>query len=198
MGILFVKNFLSNVMTCIVGLVDKNNRCVIIGGDSAGVSPYHDCTIRKDEKVFFNGDFLIGGTTSFRMLNILRYCFKPPIIDTSDIYRYMCTKFIGEIRKVFSDEGFMQKNDEGKEVGGNFLVAYKDRLFVVLEDFQVGENLNGMATVGSGREYAIGALSVLINQKQSCFDSVQKSLEVASMHSTSVCGPYIILNTENV
>ena len=51
-------------MTCIVGLID--GRRVWMGGDSAGVSGL-DITVRADAKVFRNGDFLIGFTSSFRM-----------------------------------------------------------------------------------------------------------------------------------
>ena len=57
-------------MTCIVGLID--GRRVWMGGDSAGVSGL-DITVRADAKVFRNGDFLIGFTSSFRMGQLLAF-----------------------------------------------------------------------------------------------------------------------------
>lgn len=57
-------------MTCIVGLVDGDR--VILGGDSAGIAGWH-LQLRADEKVFRNGPYAIGFTTSFRMGQILRY-----------------------------------------------------------------------------------------------------------------------------
>lgn len=62
-------------MTCIVGLVDKGS--IYMGGDSAGVAGL-SVTTRADEKVFLNGPFIMGFTTSFRMGQILRYKFVPP------------------------------------------------------------------------------------------------------------------------
>lgn len=45
-------------MTCIVGIKDKESHRVVIGGDSAAsVGRSHN--LRKDPKVFKNGDFLI-------------------------------------------------------------------------------------------------------------------------------------------
>lgn len=57
-------------MTCIIGYNDKENEKIYMIGDSAGVSNL-DVTVRSDKKVFFNGDFLFGFTTSFRMGQIL-------------------------------------------------------------------------------------------------------------------------------
>lgn len=51
-------------MTCIIGFI--KNKKVYIGGDSAGVGGSH-VTIRRDSKVFKNGNFIMGYTSSFRM-----------------------------------------------------------------------------------------------------------------------------------
>ena len=67
-------------MTVIVGL--QHNGAVYIGGDSAGIAGY-DLMIRHDEKVFVNQQFIMGYTTSFRMGQILRYSFKPPVQQKS-------------------------------------------------------------------------------------------------------------------
>ncbi|HZK68569.1 MAG TPA: hypothetical protein VFC36_03120, partial [Paludibacter sp.] len=121
-------------MTCIVGMVDKNSNRVIIGGDSAS-SGGSNVFIRKDPKVFKNGEFLIGCTTSFRMIQLLRFSLSLPEV-TKDIYEYMCTDFINEVRKCFKDGGYLQKYTNGDEKGGSFLVAYKNRLFKIEDDFQ--------------------------------------------------------------
>ena len=62
-------------MTAIVAIRQDNT--VYMGGDSAGVAGLK-ITIRKDPKVFINGNFLMGFTTSFRMGQLLQYSFKPP------------------------------------------------------------------------------------------------------------------------
>jgi len=182
-------------MTCIVGLIKNGN--VYMGGDSAGTSGL-DTELRKDPKVFKNGDFLIGYTSSFRMGQLLRFKFTPPsIAEDIDIYTYMCTSFVDEVRKIFKEGGF-SKNKESVETGGRFLVGYKGRLFQIDDDFQVGESFNSFNAVGCGDRYAKGALEVLVNYPVK-FDSVEivkYSLRVAEKFSAGVSGPFVIISDE--
>src|SRR5437868_10225276 len=101
-------------MTCIVGLVQNGK--VYIGGDSAGSNNWQ-LTIRKDAKVFFNGDFLIGAGTSFRMIQLLRYSFKPPVYENIEdnpdyLSCYMATSFVDGIRECLKNGGFAKKDAE--------------------------------------------------------------------------------------
>lgn len=181
-------------MTCIVGVVDKKLNKVFIGGDSASAG-YNNIFIRKDEKVFRNGAFVIGCTTSFRMIQLLRYSFKPPKINGKDIYEYMCTDFINEVRECFKNGGYIQKFQDGDEKGGDFLVAYENRLFKVDSDFQVAENLNGIDACGSGMDFALGSVYSLIDRKITTEDKIFKALESAEFFSLGVRKPFILINT---
>ena len=180
-------------MTCIVGYLDKKSDKVIIGGDSAGVAGF-ELSIRKDPKVFKNEDFIIGCTSSFRMIQLLRFSFKPPKVHDKDIYEYMCTDFIDAVRSCFKNGGFLEKERES-EVGGFFLVAYKNRLFQIQGDFQVSEQLNGMDSCGCGSAYALGSLRCLAEFSLDPTEIVRKSLESAEFFSAGVSRPFIILST---
>lgn len=175
-------------MTCIVGFVDKKNNKVIIGADSAGISDL-DVTIRKDEKVFKNEDFVIGCTSSFRMVQLLRFSFKPPRIHDKEIYEYMCTDFINAVRKCFEEGGYLQTFENGGEKGGTFLVAYKNRLFKVDNDFQVAETTQGYDACGCGEAYALG--SVYNTSKANAETIVLDALKCAENFSIGVRGPFI-------
>ena len=178
-------------MSCIVGLVDKNK--VYIGCDSAGVC--NDIiTKRKDSKIFKNGDFIIGCTTSYRMIQLLRYSFKPPEINKKEIYNYMCTDFINEVRKCFKKGGYLQKYPAGDDLGGVFLVAHKDRLFFIDDDFQVGESHVGYQAAGGGEKFALGSLHTSSLFKKS-EDRINAALEAAAFHCTCVCKPFLIYHT---
>ena len=181
-------------MTCIVGYLDKKTKKVTIGGDSAGVAGL-DITIRKDEKVFKVGDFIIGCTSSFRMIQLLRFSFKPPEIKSKNIYEYMCTDFINAVRECFKNGGYLQKYSDGDEKGGTFLVAYKNRLFRIENDFQVAESLNGIDAVGCGADYALGSLHILSRQNLTPKEKVLKSLKTASFFSAGVSKPFVINGT---
>lgn len=182
-------------MTCIVGFVDKKGKKVIIGADSAGVCGWY-LTIRKDPKVFRVGDFIIGCTSSFRMMELLQFSFKPPMPGKKeDLYKYMCTTFIDQVRKTFKDGGWIQKESE-QEKGGKFLVGYKNRLFFVDNDFQIGEPLHGIDAVGCGAEFALGALYT--NKQYFPVDGVTmviRSLEAANKFSAGVAKPFNVLTT---
>lgn len=181
-------------MTCIVGYLDKKTKKVTIGGDSAGVAGL-DITIRKDEKVFKVGDFIIGCTSSFRMIQLLRFSFKAPEIKSKNIYEYMCTDFINAVRECFKNGGYLQRYSDGDEKGGTFLVAYKNRLFRIENDFQVAESLNGIDAVGCGADYALGSLHILSRQNLTPKEKVLKSLETASFFSAGVSKPFVINGT---
>lgn len=181
-------------MTCIVGFLDKKTKTVTMGADSAGVAGL-DITIRKDKKIFRNKDFVIGCTSSFRMIQLLQFKFVPPYIDGKDIYEYMCTDFIDAVRKTFQNGGFLTKDKEA-EHGGFFLVAYKDRLFCIQDDFQVAETTGGMDSVGCGSDYALGCLHTIVNDPSTPEDKVKRSLECAAYFSAGVAGPFHILTTE--
>jgi len=180
-------------MTCIVGVVDTKNKRVLIGADSAGISGW-DITIRKDKKVFNVGDFVIGCTSSFRMIQLLQFSFNPPDIGGKDIFEYMCTDFINAVRTCFRDGGYLQKYTDGDEKGGSFLVGYGDRLFKVDEDFQVGESAQGFDSCGAGAFYALGAI---FNTKEtsSAADAVMEALAAAEYFSSAVSDPFSICAT---
>jgi len=182
-------------MTCIIGIVDKENGNVIIGGDSAS-SNGSNVFIRRDEKVFRNGDFIIGGTTSFRMLQLLRYSFKPPAV-TKDIYEYMCTDFINEVRKCFNEGGYLERKSKGSELGGNFLVGYRNRLFKVEDDFQIAENLSGIDAVGCGADFALGAIHAMWSLNISPRNMILKALEVSEFLALGVKGPFVTATTND-
>lgn len=144
-------------MTCIVGLVGKDG--IYLGGDSASVGAANwSLSVRADEKVFINGDFIFGFTSSFRMGQILRFGFTPPRLHSNvDLYEYMVTSFIDAVRQRFKDAGYIS-NEKGQETGGTFLVGHGRRLFRVDGDFQVGEASNRYDAVGCGQDVALGAL----------------------------------------
>src|ERR1700688_1056035 len=120
-------------MTCICGLIDKGD--VYIGGDSAGISGT-SLAIRSDEKVFANGPFIMGFTTSFRMGQLLRYKFSAPTqTNLQNDMEYMVCSFIDAARHCFSQNGF---GDKEATEGGTFLVGYNGKLYTVGNDYQVG------------------------------------------------------------
>jgi hypothetical protein len=177
-------------MTCIVGLVDKGD--VYIGGDSAGVAGL-SLSIRADEKVFGNGPFIMGFTSSFRMGQLLRYKFSPPAQTVhQDDMEYMVTSFIDACRTCFSQNGF---GDKDATRGGSFLVGYKGSLYTIEGDYQVGKLHAPFDSVGCGSDLALGALYAtegLPPEKR-----INLALQAASTFSAGVSPPFVVLRLES-
>lgn len=176
-------------MTCIVGLV--HNGDVYIGGDSAGVAGL-SITIRSDEKVFGNGPFIMGFTTSFRMGQLLRYKLSPPAqtVHQGDM-EYMVTSFIDACRQCFSQNGF---GDKDASVGGNFLVGYHGKLYNIEGDYQVGVPKLPFDAVGCGSDLALGAM--FATEGMSPEKRIGAALSAASTFSAGVAPPFTILRLE--
>lgn len=179
-------------MTCIVGLVDGKN--VYMGADSSGISGY-DLMLRKDKKIFKksndHGDlFLIAFSNSFRMGQILKYCFEPPPhLDFIDIHEYMVKDFVSSVRESFTNHGVYSRKDEVED--GWILVGIEGRLFTIEPDCQVAETTLPYYSIGCGDSYAKGAMFSnhhLGDPKK----RIIHALECSERFSAGVRGPFVV------
>jgi ATP-dependent protease HslVU (ClpYQ) peptidase subunit len=185
------------IVTCIVGLVEGG--VTYIGADSIGSNSYTK-TIRKDKKVFKLKDTdkaIIGFTSSFRMGQLLMYANN--LLDKRDEdkidHEYLVTKFVPEVIQLFEKGGF-SRNESGEKSGGSFLLGFKDRLYSIDGDFQVGENALNYDACGSGEEFAKGSLHSTNGFNLPPEQRVRKALQAASEFSLYVGGPFYVLNTK--
>ncbi len=176
------------LVTCIVGL--EHDGRVIIGGDSAGVAGY-SITVRADTKVFRNGEFIMGFTSSFRMGQLLRYSLVPPAPQTWDVDRFMATDFISAVRDCLREGGYT-RTESGSEAGGVFLAGIRGRLYRIDSDFQIGRSIDLYDAVGCGEEFALGSLHGSAHLDPQ--DRVQLALEAAAHHSSAVCPPFHVIS----
>lgn len=176
-------------MTCIVGLVCPKKNKVYIGGDSAGITGM-SIQIRSDEKVFRNGPFIMGFTTSFRMGQLLHYSFDPPKHPKSiNDMSFMVRNFIPAVKKCFKDGGYLITQDS-QEHGGEFLVGYKGQLYKIDSDYQVGKLHDNIASVGCGSELALGAMYALAHLYPK--ERILKTLEITTHLNAGVRPPFVI------
>ena len=174
-------------MTCIVGLVHRGT--VYIGGDSASVQGWTS-RITRLPKVFRRGPFLIGYTTSFRMGQLLQFGLEPRVQAAGeDDMRFMVTEVAERVRLLLKERG-VAKVESNAETGGQFLVGYRSRLYSVMSDFQVNEMADGYDAVGSGAEYALGALRAMTGASPQA--RVRRALDVSAHFSMAVCPPFFV------
>ena len=175
-------------MTCIVGIAEDGK--VYIGGDSAGVAGL-DLTVRSDEKVFKNGEFLFGFTSSFRMGQLLRFAFGPPDrAEKMEDYKFLVTTFTDSVRSCLKTGGYATTKDGG-EHGGTFLLGYRGKLYCVEGDYQVGSAADGFACCGCGDQVANGSMFSTVGKPPR--ERIEIALKAAERFSAGVRGPFTIL-----
>jgi len=174
-------------MTCIIGLVEDGK--VWMGADSAVMNGWTVRTTARP-KLFRFGQFIIGVTGSPRMAQILRYHLDVPTQETEDDFEYMVTVFTEAIREAFKEKGF-SKVEDNQEKGGFFLAGYRGGLYKVEDNFQVMAYADGLAALGCGEDFALGAMKALDFLPPR--ERVEKSLEIAAYFSGGVMAPFIVL-----
>lgn len=87
------------------------------------------------------------------------------------------------------------KEQTGEEIGGQFLVGYEDRLFIIDNDFQVGETYDEFNSVGCGSDFALGCIYLLRDKKIPIENKIRQALEAAEHFSPFVKQPFIFETT---
>ncbi len=189
-------------MTCIIGFVDKENDCVWIGADSLGSNGVTK-TVNKNPKIFHNEIIkcvIIGGTTSFRHLDLLKYSItlfsEIDVLKHTEIdHKYMATQFIPNAIELF-DKGIKDNAPESK--GANFIVGVKNKLFEIQGDYSVLEPNDGITAVGCGESHAMGSLyTTFRNTDMTIPKKIEIALEAAEHYCCGVQRPFRIINTKD-
>jgi hypothetical protein len=176
-------------MTCIAGLESGGN--VYIGADSAAISGLALC-VRADTKVFRNGPFLIGFTTSFRMGQLLQFRLQPPDHPAGmPTFEFLITLFVDSVRSCLRTGGFARRKEE-QEVAGSFLLGYRGCLYSLDSDYQVARAADGICAVGCGAQIALGALHALntiaplnqntCNEGKDIFSTAENEFQIIENH----------------
>jgi hypothetical protein len=164
-----------------------------MGGDAASVeSRCYYIRQTLEPKVFKNGPYLIGYTSSFRMGHLLQYkADLPAPPKEGDLMKFMSTTFMDYTRDLFKYNGYSKINDNQEE-GGTYIVAFQGEIFEIDDDFHAQQWMQPYASVGCGREYALGVCHALYDI-ESPEDIITKALEAAEMFSTGVTRPFTIM-----
>jgi ATP-dependent protease HslVU (ClpYQ) peptidase subunit len=188
--------------TCIVGL--KHKGITYIGGDSFGSNSYMGMTYNT-KKVFHINDqkeIIVGYTSSFRMGQLIQYSntlFNNDdfLIDNKINEKYFVNTFIPKLQDLFSKGGY-QENNNDVLLGGEFLIAYKNKLFVIQCDYSILESSDDYLACGCGESFALGSLYTTQNKKYTPEERILLALESASKFSTGVSGPFYLVSTNNL
>lgn len=182
-------------MTCISALVKDGH--VWMAGDLMGSNGYTG-KVYSDSKVFVNGDFIIGYTSSFRMGQLLEFNWvQPPRLEGMEDREYLQISVVESLRSCFQQYGYGIK-DGVEDIGGNFLIGYRGCVYEMQHNFSLLKHEDYVAC-GSGIDYATSAMSVLIDNAAGDFDPydvLQTAIGTAAKFVTSVSAECTILTTD--
>jgi ATP-dependent protease HslVU (ClpYQ) peptidase subunit len=150
-------------MTTILGIEHKNG--FVVAADSQTTDrerPFYHPDIKKIIEV---GNYVIAGAGQSSLIDIYQGGYSPVEMTegfTGNIYQFITSKFIPELRQLHVDSGYVAKKTNDFE----FIVGYKNKLFYIASDYSVLKSKDGFYAVGSGYAYGLGALATGINIKQ--------------------------------
>ena len=154
-------------------------------GDSLGSADDLSKIRRADKKVFIRNGMLLGVAGSYRMRDVIRYVMPniEPLKEGQDLTEYIVTEYISTLRAVLKEVGY-----EIKEFDAYILIGFMGELFVVEEDFQVGTFFNDFYSIGSGSDFAMGAMGVSSKKNPKKF--LNDAIAVSAKYCTAVEKPF--------
>lgn len=178
-------------MTCVVALVDDSGT-IHFGSDSLG-SDGHFSKVVSDPKIFQNGECLFGYAGSFRLGQILEHAFMAPDrTENQSSKAYLCTNFMDQLKFSFKNAGFLGTDEDNNQeiFDGEFLIGYREEIFVVQEDFSVLQVRDNYLAIGSGQETATAVLYATREIDLSPLDRLHLALETTDKMIDSVGPPF--------
>lgn len=188
-------------MTCVVGMLDKENKTVYLGGDSLGSNGYIK-TIYKQRKVFHSkdtNDLIIGicGSFNFQGLEYEKLLDETKLLKGEIDREYLITKFIPNLRRIISSYNCNESKSGIDSMEGVLLFGYRDNLFMIQSDYSLVESTDDYLAIGSGMDYALGSLATTYDNEMPIIDKIHMALKSATKHVVGVEPPFYIINTAN-
>lgn len=149
-------------MTTIVGVQKKDHVIIAVDSrvtDDNGRIYSHPDMMKYAER----GAFIVAGSGEVLPCDIVQNMWTPPRLlasDKANIYKFMITKVMPSIREVLIKNGYNFDEQQDKKEGErfHFLIACNGELFDVDQELSVTRDARGHYAVGSGADYALGAL----------------------------------------
>ena len=186
-------------MSVIVAIKEKGR--IYIGCDSQVTSGGTRTTLKNPNNykiwnVKGAEEVIMGSVGDVRDACIIRTCSD--LIDDYDLYRdaigfsYVVNHIVPTIIERMRDRHFIE-DGQFRFMNSSFLLAYKDRLFVIYTDSTVIE-VDDYVAIGSGKNEAIGSL--LSTEGQDPSVRIIKAIKASAASDIYVDYPIVLGNTE--
>jgi len=180
-------------MTIIAAALDHTGT-IYMGADS--VSLQGDSCVRLNDraKVYHKGEFLIGGSGTLRVNQLMECVFEPPLVN-DDPYAYMVQHFAPAWRALVKEQGCELTTQSGSiEADGRYLVALRGCLFELDCGYGVFSPRSGFHAIGCAAQEAMAGMFTARQLGFSAEATVKCGLEAAAEFDASIRPPFTILS----
>jgi ATP-dependent protease HslVU (ClpYQ) peptidase subunit len=146
-------------------------------------------------KCFEVGDYLFGVAGDFRAVNIVAHSFRPPDsgrLAGADLDKFMVSKFIPALKKCFSDNFYGKDTEQGSDI----LVVVNATVYEIGAYYDCLRDSRGIYAIGSGGDYALGALIALDGEGRRTVgrvrENMRRALEIAAYVDTATSEPVYV------
>ncbi len=141
-------------MTTIVAV--QGGSIATIGAESFttyGDRPFFHKDVKK---IIHSGKWLVATAGDANACDLIANVWKPPTPrGNKNLHDFVATTVIKSLRKMFAENNYQQ---QPKDDGFDLLLACNGEVFQITNDFTLLRTSTGIYGIGSGADYAVGAL----------------------------------------
>lgn len=179
-------------MTTIVG-VQTEDGCVI-ASDSRVAEGGKVYTHPEMVKAVERGSYIIAGAGDYRALQVVLHGWQPPLLTAKakqNIYEFAINKIAPSLKATLLEAGIdfnkvSDNSDDKFEL--QLLLGINGTILEIDSDFAIAMNDTNFYAIGSGGDYALGALHAGA--------SVLDAMRIAAINNNGTSAPFHILKQE--
>ena len=165
-------------MTTIAAVQGKG--WAVVGYDSRVSDDSRIYQLPKNQgKVVENGRYLLGAAGDMRAINLLSDVLTPPSppLHTTgrELDRFFSTKFIPALKKCFDDAQYGEKGEHDSAI----IAVVNGVIYDIGSEYDWCRDTHGLYAVGTGSQYALGALNSMAEGKNRTLAGAKQMLKTA-------------------
>lgn len=188
--------------TCIIAWTNGNK--TIMASDSASNAGDHITILKQPKFHCFrhlrNPDLIIGYAGRMRSGQVLLdlHLEELPDDEHPDPMTYIYFVVVPHMRMILRESGLTIAEDEEEFTKDSvFLIAYRGKIFEIGPDFCILESADDFIAIGSGTDYALGAMTATKNLAPNISpkETVEQGMLAAAKYSSAVRPPFFFIET---
>ena len=151
-----------------------------VGFDSRVSDDSRIYQLPKDQgKVVKNGKYLLGAAGDMRAINLLSDVFMPPspsaTMEGRELDKFISSKFIPALKKCFDDAQYGEKGEHESSI----IAVVNGVIYDIGSNYDWCRDAYGIYAVGTGAQFAMGALNSMAEGKNRTLASAKQMLKTA-------------------